>query len=207
MNCYILGSAGGRDGVIIDPGDEGERILRKTESLGLEIKWILNTHGHPDHTGADWYLMKETGACLLIHASDEDMLALTFEGSALSESRMKRGPAGRFQGTSPKDGKPHILRIEGGDVIGAGDIRLEVIHTPGHTMGGVCFVYKDHLFSGDTLFAGSIGRTDLPGGSYDQLINSITKKILPLGDDTKVYPGHGPSTTVGIEKEENPFLS
>lgn len=192
-NCFILGCEQTKEAVVIDPGDEADRILMELAKAELKVTCIINTHGHFDHVGANKKLKEVTGAVLAIHPDDAPML------SELSRSAATFGLAAE---NSPA---PDLL-LKNADEITFGNITLQVIHTPGHSRGGICLYTKGHLFAGDTLFAGSIGRTDLPGGDYDTLIASIKEKLLNLPDDTVVYTGHGPETTLMNEKRMNPFL-
>jgi hydroxyacylglutathione hydrolase len=192
-NCFILGCEKTKEAVVIDPGDDGDLILMELAKSALKVKYLINTHGHFDHVGANKKMKEVTNATLCIHPDDEPMLG------ELSKS------ASMFGLSAENSPSPDLL-LNHGDTIGFGDITLEVIHTPGHTMGGICLYTKGHLFAGDTLFAGSIGRTDLPGGDYDTLIASIKTKLLGLADDTIVYTGHGPETSIGNEKRVNSFL-
>ncbi len=192
-NCYILGCEDTKQAIVIDPGDEADQILMALAQSKLTVTYILNTHGHFDHVGGNRRIKEVTGAILAIHKEDEPML------SHLSAS------AASF-GLSADNSPMADQYLKEGDTICAGSISLEVIHTPGHTRGGVCLYTPGYLFSGDTLFAGSIGRTDLPGGDYDTLINSIRTKLLPLPKETMVYPGHGPESSIETESRINPFL-
>ena len=192
-NCYILGCEKTKEAVVIDPGDEADRILMILSEEGLKVKCLINTHGHFDHVGANKRMKEVTGAQLMIHAEDESML------SQLSM-------AARSFGLTAENSPGADRLIADGDEITFGEITLQVIHTPGHSRGGVCLYTDGVLFVGDTLFAGSIGRTDLPGGNYDTLISSIKENLLAFKDDTLVYTGHGPETTIGQEKRMNPFL-
>jgi len=192
-NCYILADEKTKRAIIIDPGDEAEKILRKVNAEELEIIYIVNTHAHIDHIGANDIIREETGACLLIHSADAPFL----EDPEMNLSIMidkKR----KF--SSP------TKMLEEGDQIRVDGISLRVLHTPGHTPGSICLHVKDKLFTGDTLFAGSVGRTDLPGGNLLDLENSIKEKLLVFSDEVIVYPGHGPQTTIGKEKQDNPFV-
>jgi len=192
-NCFILGCESTKEAVVIDPGDDADRILMELSKAGLIVKYLINTHGHFDHVGANKRMKEVTGAQLAIHPDDEPMLA------ELSRSAL-------MFGLSAQNSPPADILLKNGDEISFGDITLQVMHTPGHSKGGICLYTKGHLFAGDTLFAGSIGRTDLPGGDYDTLISSIKEKLLGLDEDTIVYTGHGPETTIGNEKRMNPFL-
>ncbi|MFQ5957347.1 MAG: MBL fold metallo-hydrolase [Candidatus Brocadiales bacterium] len=196
VNCYILGSREGGEAAVIDPGADPDNIMRVLEARGLlgNVKYILATHGHFDHVGAAKRLKELTSAPFLIHKGDLELL------DSLEEQA-------RYFGC-PMVEKPSVDRfIADGDTISFDNIKLRVAHTPGHSKGGVCYLTEDKAFVGDTLFAGSVGRTDFPGCSFEELATSIQKKLLPLGDDVEVYPGHGPSTTIGSEKRSNPFLS
>jgi hydroxyacylglutathione hydrolase len=192
-NCYILGCETTKEAVVIDPGDDADRILMELAKAGLKVKYLINTHGHFDHVGANKRMKDATGAQICIHPGDEPMLA------ELSRSAL-------MFGLSAENSPPADILLNHGDEIKFGDITLSVIHTPGHSQGGICLYTTGCLFAGDTLFAGSIGRTDLPGGDYDTLILSIKEKLLNLDDHTIVYTGHGPETTIGKEKQINPFI-
>ncbi len=192
-NCFILGCESTKEAVVIDPGDDADRILMELAKSELKVKYLINTHGHFDHVGANKKMKETTGAILAIHPDDEPML------SELSRSAL-------MFGLSAENSPPADLLLNDGDEVTFGEITLKVIHTPGHSKGGICLYTAGHLFAGDTLFAGSIGRTDLPGGDYDTLISSIKEKLLSFEDDTIVYTGHGPETNIGNEKRMNPFL-
>ncbi len=193
-NCYIVGCEDTKEGAIIDPGGDAKRILAEVERLGLKIKYVINTHGHFDHTLANKEVVKATGAPLAIHSADAPMLT--------------QGGGAFFFGLMGKASPPADTIMEEGQVLTLGQIELEVLHTPGHSPGSIClYSEKDGvLFDGDVLFNMGIGRSDLPGGSYSVLMRSI-QKLLALPDETTVYPGHGPATTIGRERRSNPFLS
>ena len=193
-NCYILGDEKSKEAVVIDPGGDFEEIEKQLKKLKLKVKYIVLTHGHFDHTGALAQLKKATGAEVLIHAEDASMLSPT-------------GQAQPFFMESGKDPCAADGTLKEGDKIQFGENSLEVLHTPGHTPGGISLLIDKMIFVGDTLFCGSIGRTDLPGGSFQELIDSIKMKLLTKGDDYLIYPGHGPTTTIGEERKNNPFLT
>ncbi len=176
-NCYIVGSEPTKEGLIIDPGDDAADILKSVKELGLKISLIVLTHGHMDHVGALKKVKEATGADVAIHTDDSELLPFS----------------------------PERL-LKGGDVIDVDDIHFLVLHTPGHSPGSICLLGHGAVFSGDTLFNYGIGRYDLAGGSYHQLMNSLHTKLMILPDDTIVYPGHGPKTTIGTERQANPFL-
>jgi glyoxylase-like metal-dependent hydrolase (beta-lactamase superfamily II) len=192
-NCFIVGCKETHEAAVIDPGDEADRILLALAQAKLTVKQIINTHGHFDHVGANKRMKSATGAPILIHALDAPMLSL------LSRSAVAWG-------MSAEDSPSPDRTIDEGDVIRFGSIRLQVMHTPGHTPGGVSLIADGYVFVGDTLFAGSVGRTDFPGGDFDTLKSSIQKKLFTLGDEVKVFTGHGPETTIGEEKRHNPFV-
>ncbi|MBA7680576.1 Hydroxyacylglutathione hydrolase GloC [subsurface metagenome] len=192
-NCYIVGSEPGKEGVIIDPADEAGMILTNVKELKLDIKLILLTHGHIDHVGALKEVKEATGAEVAIHCDDAEILLQCFSVNILGLSY-------------PLPSLPDRL-LEDRDSIDIGDLHFSVLHTPGHTPGGICILVDRVVFSGDTLFNYGIGRCDLPGGDYSQLMKSINTKLMVLPDDTAVYPGHGPSTTIGAERQGNPFLN
>ncbi|MBI4284236.1 MAG: MBL fold metallo-hydrolase [Chloroflexi bacterium] len=192
-NCYIVSAESSQKGIIIDPGADAGRILKKVEDLGLEIASIVLTHSHMDHVGALKEVKEATAAEVAIHADD---------AAGLQRSHSWGGESH----TSHQPPPPPDRLLQGGDSIGIGDGHLLVLHTPGHTPGGICLLGDGVLFSGDTLFNSGIGRFDLPGGNGRLLMTSIYTKLMVLPDSTVVYPGHGPETTIGIERRQNPFL-
>jgi glyoxylase-like metal-dependent hydrolase (beta-lactamase superfamily II) len=189
----VVGCSETREGVVIDPGDEIERVTAKVEAHGLIIKYILLTHGHIDHVKEVVPLKKKIDVPVLMHRDDLFLLeALPQQAAAFGLT---------FSGI------PSIDRhLEEGDKVAFGTHEFSVLCTPGHSPGSVSFVERAVVFSGDVLFAGSIGRADLPGADHATLIDSIKVKLLPLDDDLIVYPGHGPATTIGRERRSNPFL-
>ncbi len=193
-NCFIVGCETTRQAAVIDPGADAGRILKKLADEKLTVSYIINTHGHFDHAGANRKLKEATGAILVIHELDRFML------DSLSTT------AAMF-GMSSENSPPPDQTVQDGDTIQVGAIVMKVLHTPGHTPGGISLLTDGCVFVGDTLFAGSIGRTDFPGGDYDTLISSIRNKLYPLDDNVVVYTGHGPETTIGKEKRFNPFVT
>jgi glyoxylase-like metal-dependent hydrolase (beta-lactamase superfamily II) len=194
-NCTILGDPEAGEALVIDPGDEVGRIHRRLTELGLKLKQILVTHAHIDHVGGALKLKKLTGAPILLNENDLPLL------------KMMDQQAG-WLGIETPETAPPDESLTDGLYVGLERFPAQVIHTPGHTQGSVCLHYAPQmlLIAGDTLFQGSIGRTDLPGGNYGQIIDSIQNRLLLLPDETRVLPGHGPATTIGAERRNNPFL-
>lgn len=193
-NCYLVGCEETRKAALIDPGDDGEKILAAVKKSGFQVDYIINTHGHVDHIGANRKVKEATGAQLLIHKDDADFLTNPSKNLSGLMAKQNTGPAAD-------------RLLDDGDKINIGNtVTLEVLHTPGHTPGCICLKGEDVIFTGDTVFAGSIGRTDLPGGSYTIIINSIREKLMALEGDFTLYPGHGPASTLREEKVSNPFL-
>jgi len=189
-NCYVVSKDG--KALLIDPGAEAPKIQRYLAAQGLQAEMILLTHGHGDHIEA----VRELGLPVYIHADDEACL--------YDASRNLSGYAG--MSFALKKGSLQVTLVADNATIPFVGETIRVIHTPGHTKGGVCYLLGSSLFSGDTLFCRSIGRSDFPGGSHKQLLASVKEKLFVLPDDTKVYPGHGPSSTIGDEKRLNPFF-
>lgn len=192
-NCYILGCEETKEAVVIDPGGDVHDILTALTQDSLKLVYIINTHGHFDHVGGNKKLKEVTKAEIIIHSEDAPMLEHLSAAAATF-------------GVSSEDSPPPDKLVKDGDVIKFGNEELKVIHTPGHSPGGICLLTGDMLFAGDTLFQMSIGRTDLPGGSYEQLIDSIKTRLLVLDAGIKVFSGHTPPTSIGFEKQSNPFL-
>lgn len=194
VNTYVLWDEDTLETYIIDPGGENHRVLEVLEKNKLKLKGIINTHGHIDHIAGVPELQKQLDAPFYIHEDDIPLLEHGKEAAQMFGVQFTGNP--KVEGTL-KDGQ--ILKL--------GNNKIEVIHTPGHSPGGVCFKLDQDIFVGDTLFSGSIGRTDLPGGSYEQLMDAIYSKLLVLDDNMRVFPGHMGSTTIGNEKKFNPFCN
>jgi glyoxylase-like metal-dependent hydrolase (beta-lactamase superfamily II) len=195
VNCYILADEETKEAVVIDPGGDEDEILDVLNRNQFKLKYIIDTHGHFDHVDANQPLKDATGAKLAIHEADASMLsAPSAEAMFFTGNRLRLSAAD--------------IQLKEGDVLSFGKYNLKVLHTPGHTPGGISLVLEGHtyVYVGDLLFAGSIGRTDFPGGSYDALIDAVKTKIFPLGDNYSVFPGHGPVTTVAQERKYNPFF-
>lgn len=192
-NCYLVADPESKEGVVIDPGADFDKIWKNIEKYGIIVKKIVATHGHYDHLGAVNELRKKTKAVFLIHK--EDVIFAEHpetNGSALFGDGTVSAKVDAF--------------LKEGDVVKAGKLELKVIHTPGHSPGGICLYTDGELFSGDTLFLNSIGRTDFPNASYELIMESLAK-LMKLPEATRVYPGHGQYTTIGEEKKNNPFLN
>jgi len=194
-NCSVIGDETTREGLVIDPGDDVERVLALLHKHHLKIQQIIVTHAHIDHVGGAMKLRAATGAPILLNRNDYALLKMLDVQAAWIGM--------------PTPGKVEIDQSLGqADMVKTGNLAAQVLHTPGHTEGSICLYFpaESKLIAGDTLFAGSIGRTDLPGGSFDKIIRSLHERVLALPDETTVVPGHGPLTTIGVERESNPFL-
>ena len=192
-NCYLVINEEQKTGVVIDPGGDAEQILEKIRQKGIAIEAIFLTHGHSDHIMAVDEVREATGAKVYISEADAGMLT-----KASSNLSIYMGAGREFKATDEF--------LVDGETITAAGLKFQVVATPGHTKGGVCLVCGDTVFCGDTIFSESIGRTDLSGGSYSQILHSIKTKIMVLPDEMKLLPGHGPATTIGWERRRNPFL-
>ncbi len=194
-NCSVIGDETTHEGMVIDPGDDIEDVLAIIHKHNLRVKQIVITHAHIDHIGGAMKLKAATGAPILLNQNDQALL------------KIMDVQAG-WIGVAP----PGVIQVDqnlaDADTLATGTLKASVMHTPGHTEGSICLYFpaEQKLIAGDTLFAGSIGRTDLPGGSFPKIIASLHEKVLTLPDETVVVPGHGPLTTIGNERESNPFL-
>ncbi len=194
-NCSVIGDESTREGLVIDPGDDIEDVLTLVRKHNLQVKQIVVTHAHIDHVGGAMKLRAATGAPILLNQNDYALLKMLDAQAA-------------WIGVAPPGRVEIDHSVAQADSIKTGSLSADVIHTPGHTEGSICLYFpaEKKLIAGDTLFAGSIGRTDLPGGSFEKIIRSLHDKVLELPDDTVVIPGHGPLTTIGDERQSNPFL-
>lgn len=195
--CYLVSCPKTKEALIIDPAGNEEELAKKIKEKGLNLRYIVNTHGHADHTGGNAKMKTLTGAEIVMHEADDELL----KNPAVQAFGVQMG----FEPSPPAD-----VRVKDGDRLKIGNISLQIIHTPGHTPGGICILAEGQLFTGDTLFVGGIGRTDLPGSDHRQFMMVLKEKLLTLPDETVVWPGHdygpNPSSTIGLEKIANPFL-
>ncbi len=194
-NCSVIGDEATREAMVIDPGDQIEEIVRIVEQHGLTVKQIVVTHAHIDHVGGAMKLKQRTGAPILLNQNDQALLKMMDMQAA-------------WVGMNPPGKIAVDESVQDADRLRVGGLEATVMHTPGHTEGSICLYFpaEQKLIAGDTLFAGSIGRTDLPGGSFEKIMDSLRERVLALPDETVVIPGHGPETSIGQERETNPFL-
>ncbi len=195
VNCFILGCETTREAVIVDPGADAQRVLDAVKKLDLKVRYVINTHGHFDHVGGNSKVVAATGAPLLVHEADIPFLSRASDVAVMYGLQAENSPA-------PAE------FLKEGMTISFGTCSIKVLHTPGHTPGGCCLYLESEgkVITGDTLFADSVGRTDFPGSSHEALITGIREKLLVLPDETAVYPGHGPATTIGHERRHNEYL-
>jgi hydroxyacylglutathione hydrolase len=195
--CYLVACPITKEALFIDPGGDEEELVERLSQKGFELKYIVNTHGHPDHVCGNAKVKELTGAKIVMHEKDSEIFT--------SPTGQERARQMGFTPSPPAD-----ITVKDGDRIVVGEVSLEVIHTPGHSPGGICLLADGNLFTGDTLFVGAVGRTDLPHSSMNQFMKSIEQRLLTLPDDTIVWPGHDygfkPSSTIGEEKNTNPWL-
>jgi len=194
--AYIVGDEASGEALVIDPAANVDGLISEAQKKGFTIKYIVNTHGHVDHISGNQDMKKKTGAQIIIHEADADMLVST--------------PSMVLRMFGAKPSPPADITVKEGDTISVGKVTLRVIHTPGHTPGGMSLYMDGYVFTGDTLFVGGVGRTDLPGGSWSVMSSSIREKLLSLPDDTVVLPGHNygpsPTSTIARERKANMFL-
>jgi len=194
--AYLIGDEASGEALVVDPAADASRICSLAQRHGLTIRYIVNTHGHVDHIGGNADMKRLTGAAIVVHEGDAPMLVST--------------PAFYLRMFGAKASPPADVTVKEGDVIRVGEIALQVIHTPGHSPGSMCLYTDGMVLTGDTLFVGAVGRTDLPGGSWTLLARSLQEKLAALPDETKVLPGHNygptPTSTIGYEKRHNPYM-
>ena len=194
VNCYIVFSEDSKSGIVVDPGGSADEIVKFVEDNNIDLKYIVLTHGHGDHIGGVKALKDKYDIPVLIHKEDEEML------KDANKNLSKTMAFGAIEIIPDRT-------LSNGDIIKFGELEATILHTPGHTKGGICLKIENYLISGDTLFKGSIGRTDLYGGDYETLISAIKTKLLVLDDEIVVLPGHGQSSTIKNERISNPFLN
>ncbi len=195
--CYLVACKETKKAIVIDPGGNEKEILALIADEGVKLEYIVNTHGHPDHVCANGPVQEATGAPIVMHEDDVDFFAKSEVIQYFSMLGLAPSP-------------PVNKRVKDGDVLKVGNLSFKVIHTPGHTPGGICLYSAPQLFTGDTLFVGAVGRTDFPGGDMQVFMRSIHDRLLGLPDETVVWPGHGyggSQSTIGVEKRSNPYLS
>ncbi len=193
-NTYLLWESISAEAFLIDPAFQSETFLQRIKQLELKVKMIINTHGHADHIGGNLYFAKALNCPVAIHLADAEMLTNNTKNFST------------YMGFELNLSAPQVI-LHDGDELFLGSEKVKVIHTPGHTKGSICLLAGKYLISGDTLFEQSIGRTDFPGGSHTAIIDSIKNKLFALDDDILVFPGHGPTTSIGLEKVNNPFVN
>lgn len=196
--CYLVYDEATKEAILIDPAGNEDRLLKILKEKGLSLRYIVNTHGHPDHTCGNNRLQKETGASVVMHALDDDFF-----------QKPEYAGWARMMGSEPA--APAQIRVQDGDELTFGGITMKFIHTPGHTPGACCILIDGNLFTGDTLFVGAVGRTDLPGGSFEQLLHSLKTRVITLPPKTIIWPGHDygdrPYSTVADETKTNPYIT
>jgi len=192
-NTYLVWDEKSKEAMLVDPADKSEKLLNEIKNMGLTVKYVVNTHGHGDHIGGNTFFREACKAQLVIHRSDAEMLI----DSAKNLSA--------YMGTNIVTKAPD-LKLDGGEVLSLGSEEIKIIATPGHSKGGICLYFDKTLISGDTLFAQSVGRSDLPGGDHNTLVKSIKEKLFILPEETLVLPGHGAETTIADEQVANPFV-
>lgn len=193
---YVIGCEETKKGAVVDPGGDESRILAEVEQMGLDVEYVIATHGHPDHVCGNRAIQEATQGKIIMHEADAEFFEQAETQNYFSMLGLEPSP-------------PTDIKVKEGDIIEIGMVKLQVIHTPGHTPGGMCLYAAPNLITGDTLFVGGVGRTDFPGGSYSELIESLKSKVLGLPDETIVWPGHGyggSQSTIGEEKLSNPYL-
>jgi glyoxylase-like metal-dependent hydrolase (beta-lactamase superfamily II) len=192
-NSYVIACPVTREAAVVDVGFEPDAAIREVRAHGYRVRWLLGTHAHYDHAAGMREVQHACGGVYRLHPADRPLLAILSQQGAMF-------------GFPPADPPDEVEPLADGEFVPLGEESLAVIHTPGHSPGGVCFHWNGDLWAGDTLFAGSVGRTDLPGGSFKQLAHAIRERLFPLGDAVRVHPGHGAETTLGDERRHNPFV-